>query len=138
MKNDAIVTDVSTEEVVSADEQKQQETQTTREPTEREKRIKELSQEHAKLNGYPETEAEQKEQVKQEVQKTEVLPEVDEAVQPEATPDPLKDLGYYRNPKGQLVTKMKVNGQEVEVTADQMKAYIQKDIAGDRRRLKCS
>ena len=52
-----------------------------------------------------------------------------------ATPesDPYESLGYYANNDGQLVTKLKVNGVEKEVTADQLRAYAQKDITADQR-----
>lgn len=48
-------------------------------------------------------------------------------------PDDLSELGFYRNDAGALVTKIKVNGQEREVTADQFGSFIQKDLAGDAK-----
>jgi len=45
--------------------------------------------------------------------------------------DPLADLGFYRNAADTLVTKIKVNGEEREITAEQYKNYIQKELAGD-------
>lgn len=56
-------------------------------------------------------------------------PEV--AEEKESEPDPLETLGYYRNDSGDLVTKIKVNGVEREVSAEQVKAHLQKDLAGD-------
>lgn len=47
--------------------------------------------------------------------------------------DPLAALGYYRNPQGQIVTKIKVNGEEREIPADELKSFIQKDLAGDKK-----
>lgn len=51
----------------------------------------------------------------------------------DAAQEPLEALGYYRNDKGDLVTKLNVSGRVVEVTPDQMKAYVQKDLAGDQK-----
>ena len=47
--------------------------------------------------------------------------------------DPLQAMGYYRNNAGQIVTKIKVNGEEREVPAEQVRAFIQKDLAGDSK-----
>lgn len=49
----------------------------------------------------------------------------------EGAPDPLAELGFYKNPKGELVTKVKINGEEREIPASQFKSFVQKDLAGD-------
>lgn len=57
-------------------------------------------------------------------------PDAGEAAQGD---DPLKKAGYYRNAAGDLVVKMKINGVEKEVKAEQVMQYLQKDIAGDTK-----
>lgn len=63
-------------------------------------------------------------------------PESDEPAKPQqqrrtALSDDLKALGFYLSDAGDIVTKMKINGQEVEVPASQVKVHMQKDLAGD-------
>jgi len=102
-----------------------------RELSERDKRLAEIAKEYAKSQGMEEQEdpdgeeeplplaAEQEEEPKK--------PKDDLS----GLPDYLKDLGIYRNESGDYVTKMKVNGREIEVRADQIKTHLQKDLAGD-------
>ena len=92
-----------------------------REPSEREKRMSEIAKQYDELNGRRAPE--------QEV----VTKEVVAPIEVIAKDDPLKELGYYHNPAGELVTKMKINGEEREVPASQIKAFLQKDIAGDQK-----
>lgn len=108
MSEEAIRDDVDVSEAEEAA------TETTgRELTERELRLAEIARQNDELNGitYDDPEPESEPQA--------------------VAPDPLEELGYYRNQAGELVTKMKINGEEREVKADQVKAYLQKDIAGD-------
>jgi hypothetical protein len=57
---------------------------------------------------------------------------LDDTSKGDAALDPLsKSLGVYQNDSGESVIKMKVNGMEREVPVDQVKAMLQKDIAGD-------
>lgn len=116
---DAIENDVSLEEDGDIAQQEPQ-----REPTERDKRIAEIARQVNEMNG-----------IKVDPVEQESAPAAEMAVEPvhDKAADPLQDLGYYRNASGELVTRMKINGEEREVPASQVKAYIQKDLAGDRK-----
>lgn len=122
MSNEAIVyqDDVSADLALTADKTPEQ--SEPREPTEREKRMAEIARQVEEVNG-----------IKRDEPVNEDEPLVDESFTEQPKADPLKDLGYYLNDSGTLVTKMKISGQEVEVRADQVKAYIQKDLAGDQK-----
>ncbi|MDP2346812.1 MAG: hypothetical protein Q8N34_03705 [Gammaproteobacteria bacterium] len=61
-----------------------------------------------------------------------------QAVIDKKAPAPVDDealaaLGFYRNDSGQIVTKIKVNGEEREMSAEQYKSHMQKDLAGDSK-----
>lgn len=62
-----------------------------------------------------------------------LLADEDEDESAIAPSDDLKELGYYRNTAGQLVTTMKINGQDREVLATDVKVHIQKDLAGEQK-----
>ena len=116
---DAIETDVSPDETNESAQPVP-----GREPTERELRIAEIARQVNEMNGI----------------KVDDPADADTAIasEPEspATAKPvdrLQELGYYQNASGELVTRMKINGEEREVPASQVKAYIQKDLAGDRK-----
>lgn len=95
----------------------------------RDQRMEEIVQRLREENGTaPAPEPEPEPEVTQDE-----TPQQPEPVAAAAQDDPLKDLGYYRNSAGQLVTKLKVNGLEREVSAEQLRAYVQKDIAADIR-----
>lgn len=85
--------------------------------TDRERKMRDLVDAHNASNWHDE--------------EPEEIPE--EKVADVARPDPLASLGYYQNAQGEYVTKLKVNGQEREVSAEQLKAYMQKDIAADQK-----
>jgi hypothetical protein len=123
MTDDAIREDVSQDDIpVAEHSQNVADASTTEateeqtvELTERELRMQEIVSQHNQEN-LPDA------------------PASDEDFTPaERESDPLEKLGYYRNDGGDLVTRLKINGQEREVTADQMKAYAQKDIVADQR-----
>ena len=97
----------------------------TREPTDREKRLSEIARQNAERDGYLAPEKEPEAQADPEAQ------EEQETRSEEAQSNPFEELGYYRKDDGKLYAKMKINGQEREVPADQIKAYLQKDLAGD-------
>jgi hypothetical protein len=92
-----------------------------RELTPREKALNEIARQNNELNGIVVPESEDHDDDLQQTQ------------QQAAVNDPLQELGYYKNEAGVLVTKMKINGVEREVPASQVKAYLQKEIAGDQR-----
>lgn len=138
--NDPILNDGSADIDTAADAENndQQQVAARRDPSDRDKRLAEIAREAEKANGIfredPDDEDNDQggdldgEQIDAGGQ--------DDAGQPlsdqrETAPDPLKDLGYYQKDDGKLYTKMKINGEEREVPADQIKAYIQKDLAGD-------
>lgn len=142
-ENDAI--DGRTPEDVSAEQQQAagDDPSTTEPPerdlSERERAMAEIAQQYRDHHGYgdPEDDDDPDAAAAADDGGTEQDPdrqdagedgEPDEAA---AQDDPLKELGYYRKPDGKLYTTMKVNGQEREVPADQVKAYLQKDLAGD-------
>lgn len=143
MQNDAI--DEQQLNDVSADDQHQdaadethQEPEAKREPTEREKRLAEIARQHAEANGYaPADDDEADEDELPEAASTEQDTSTQDGAGDDsqddepAARDPLEELGYYRKPDGKLYTTMKINGEEREVPAEQVKAYLQKDLAGD-------
>lgn len=157
MTDDAIATnDVSADEAQAAADQEQQpaggQDRTRPVPSERERRLADIAREYEKAHGIERGEAEEEESdpvpdPDQEDEETEHAVHTDDAPgdeadedsdaetisaeQADAPDDPLQELGYYRNARGELVTKMKINGEEREVKADHVKAYLQKDIAGD-------
>jgi hypothetical protein len=138
MNNDAIVNNDVSAEHDAADETIEQQPAASREPTERERRLAELARQYNESHGISAEadDADEPEGGQQEYSDDEPQPEVEavaesDPVERGAAPDPLQELGYYRNAKGELVTKMKINGEEREVKADHVKAYIQKDLAGD-------
>jgi hypothetical protein len=95
-----------------------------REPSERDRRLAELAKQHNESLGLRQEEADDEEEEEEESPPLAAKAEI---------PDPFKEFGAYRNPKGEYVTKMKVNGEEVEVPLSQIKSHLQKDIAGDRK-----
>jgi len=145
MKDDAIVT-----HDVSADDQAAGDTQQTSaakpELSERDRRLAEIYRQHNEANGIEvaaeddapdtdddptaddETPADTEQDAAEEEPGDESAPD-DESAQK----DPLETLGYYQKDDGQYYTKLKVNGQEREVPASQLQAYIQKDLAGDTK-----
>lgn len=117
MKDDAIVNnDVSADD--AADETQNQ--QPKHEPSDRDRAISEIAKQ-AEQHGNPVTDDEQEEDQSPVTEKAEA----------DKQSDPLAELGYYKNAAGDLVTKIKVNGEEREIKADQLKAYLQKEMAGD-------
>lgn len=122
MLDDPIVTDGSAEDPAAADTTQQAKAPDLRE---RDQRLAEIAREAEAAAGIKGSEYE------------EAVVDEDDAEQVSdqgaAAPDPLKDLGYYQKDDGKLYTKMKINGVEHEVAADQIKAYIQKDLAGDHK-----
>lgn len=143
-KSDAIRDDVSAEEQATAGETHDtdagENNEKSRPQTEREIRMAEVARQYEEQNGIrrDESEGEEHEQGEQEADEQTGQGERDEEAEEDsddqreaAHDDPLKELGYYRKPDGKLYTKMKINGEEREVQADQVKAYIQKDLAGD-------
>lgn len=138
-KNDAIVTDVSAEELGAAGQDTHEagidpKLAETRPPLERDKALAEIARKHEEMIGIEREE--------------ELDPGVSDGDkggddpgknqdragaqgQPAGDTDPLAELGFYKNPKGELVTKIKVNGEEREVPASQFRQFIQKDLAGD-------
>jgi len=132
MNNDAIKDDVSAEEV-AADELEQQ-PEAKREPSERDKAIAEIARQNDELNGIKRDDSEDDEgDNEQEALGEEEPGDKEVKEKPAAQDDPYSEMGYYRNKAGELVTKMKINGEEREVKADQVKAYIQKDLSGDTK-----
>lgn len=137
--------DVSAEEAESAGEQDQSD-QRPRYIRERDKALSEIARQNEELHGI---EREESEEIESEEPERPSEDEEYEAVlgdhsgeeesedQPEGEQqdqsDPLSELGYYRKSDGKLYTTMKINGEEREVEASQVKAYIQKDLAGDRK-----
>lgn len=131
MKDDAIVNnDVSAEiEVAGEQETGREESHEAREPLPRDKALAEIAKQHEKLMGIEHQEeseeelhGEDREAQAASAEKKETAPADDEA---------LAALGYYKNAAGQLVTKIKVNGEEREISADQLRSFVQKDLAGD-------
>lgn len=147
MKDDAINEQPRAAEDVSADEHDaagdiHNQEPPKREMTEREKRLAEIARQHNEAHGYDygdeaEEEAPPAEDGEPEADTEQDLDEqdADEEQEPDeaakAAQDPLEELGYYRKADGKLYTTMKINGEEREVPADQVKAYLQKDLAGD-------
>ncbi|MFA5632974.1 MAG: hypothetical protein WC997_15820 [Porticoccaceae bacterium] len=126
MTNDAIVNDdVSAEDTAAGQEQH---IEAQREPSERDVRLAEIAKQHNEAIGIQLAE-EEEENI--DGDETDGVIEQDLPEKQEAAPSPLADLGYYQKEDGKLYTKMKINGEEREVAADQIKAYIQKDMAGD-------
>lgn len=113
-----------------------------REPTERERRLAEISRQHAEREGYltpgddapseadTDTAATEQDKTEQHTAEQDAGGQ-DSQDGAQAAHDPLEELGYYRKSDGKLYTTMKINGEEREVAADQIKAYLQKDLAGD-------
>lgn len=135
MKDDAIEgqqpEDVSAEDNQAADDTQPEAVEQPRELTERERRMAELVKERYESEGIeyePAGDSELEEEPEQKAASQEEGGEEPEAAE---QPDDLKALGYYRKPDGKLYTVVKVNGEEREVLADQVKAYLQKDLAGD-------
>lgn len=126
--DDAIVNDDVSAEDAAGDPIEQPEPNAGREPTERELRLAEIARQYNESNGYP---AEESEETDEQDLAGQEAGEKAGPEQEQAEQDPYEELGYYRNASGELVTKMKINGEEREVKADQVKAYLQKDIAGD-------
>ena len=52
-------------------------------------------------------------------------------VQSQAAQDLSSALGIYQNEQGQQVARMKINGEEREIPAEQVKAMLQKELSGD-------
>lgn len=126
MRNDAIVNDdVSAEDIAAGQEQH---VETQREPSERDVRLAEIAKQHNETIGIQL--AEEEEEATGDVDTDDDIGK-DLPEKQAAAPSPLADLGYYPKEDGKLYTKMKINGEEREVAADQIKAYIQKDMAGD-------
>lgn len=136
MKDDAI--DDQLDQDVSADEQQtagdtppEERAGEPREMTERERRMAELVKEryeHEGIDYEPASEGEPEEGEQDAATQDEGG---DDPAEEAAETDDLQALGYYRKPDGKLYTTVKVNGEEREVLADQVKAYLQKDLAGD-------
>lgn len=122
-EDDAIQMDVSAEEEIELSVDAESEQQ--KEPSEREKALKAIQDENLKREGRLEAEEPMPEEELPESSGEEVSEEL------QAAPDPLDELGYYRKPDGKLYTKMKIRGEEREVRADQVKAYLQKDISAE-------
>lgn len=143
-KNDAIneqpLDDVSAEQQQAAGDTQPSTEPPERELTERERAMAEIAQQYREQQGYGDAEDDDDPDdaaTAAEEGGTEQDPDRQDAGE-EGKPgeaaahdDPLQELGYYRKPDGKLYTTMKVNGQEREVPADQVKAYLQKDLAGD-------
>lgn len=141
--NDAIDDQALPDNDVSADEQYVADADAKPQLSERELRMRELARDYREHHGYATAEDaasrsteeddddgdEPLEDIKTPPQKAAVDDDTDDG----AAPDPLKELGYYRKDDGKLYTRMKVNGVEKEVAADQVAAYLQKDIAGDQK-----
>ncbi|WP_299312325.1 hypothetical protein [uncultured Halomonas sp.] len=103
-----------------------------REMTERERRMAELVKEryeHEGIDYEPASEGET-EEGEQDTAGQDASGDDSQDDEPAAR-DPLEELGYYRKPDGKLYTTMKINGEEREVSAEQVKTYLQKDLAGD-------
>lgn len=145
-ENDAIQgqkpEDVSAEQNQAAGENSNTAEAPERDVSERERALAEIAREYREQQGYPDADEDDDESDGGEEGRTQEGddPETESDRQDagdngdadaDAAQDPLKELGYYRKPDGRLYTTMKVNGQEREVLADQVKAYLQKDLAGD-------
>jgi len=119
---------------VSTDEQDSVDTEVTekRELTDRERMMNEIARQNAELEGreYPAETAEETTELSADTQATDDGLSADAPAK--AAADPLDELGYYRKPDGQIYTKLKINGEEREVLASQVKAYSQKVIAGEQ------
>lgn len=129
MKDDAIVNNDVSAEIDTAGEHEdaghEDDAGKKREPLERDKALAEIARAHEKLLGI---EREEAPAIEEQDEQDEQLP-----VAAKAEEDPLTALGYYRNDKGEIVTKIKVNGEEREILAEQVKSFIQKDLAGDSK-----
>ncbi|MFG6159632.1 hypothetical protein ACGTNG_12570 [Halomonas sp. 1390] len=152
-QNDAIDPQAEPGTDVSADPNHQpagDDTPSAPEPTEREQRLADIARQYREHHGYgdepepdqpaaadpeeepePGNDSEADADPEQDPGEQDAGREQDPNGDPAADEDPLESLGYYRKPDGKLYTTMKVNGQEREVPAEQVKAYLQKDIAGD-------
>jgi hypothetical protein len=125
MKNDAIVNnDVSAEEVNAADEIQNQQPKYV--PSDRDKAIAEIARQAEEHDGIERADEQDDQAGDLETGRAD-----DKAAERQDQDDPLAALGYYKNAAGDLVTKIKVNGEEREIKADQLKAYLQKEMAGD-------
>ncbi|MGM0783895.1 MAG: hypothetical protein ACQEUM_07270 [Pseudomonadota bacterium] len=145
-KNDAIneqpLDDVSAEQQQAAGDTQPSTEPPERELSERDRAMAEIAQQYRDHHGYgdageddePDAEAAEAAADGDDPEQDPGRQDAGEGGEPDeaaAQDDPLKELGYYRKPDGKLYTTMKVNGQEREVPADQVKAYLQKDLAGD-------
>jgi hypothetical protein len=120
MKNDAIVNnDVSADDLNAADDNQEQQIY---EPSDRDKAIAEIARQAEAFTGIERDEDDDDEDKAVQAAKAET-----------SNDDPLTKLGYYKNAAGELVTKIKVNGEEREISADQLKVYLQKEMAGDQK-----
>jgi hypothetical protein len=119
IENDALA-DVDAGEIDNSGDEGHQE---AREPLPRDIALAEIARENERLLGIEREEEEQEGDSGKEADSGEQ--------QSAGGQDPLSDLGFYKNAKGELVTKIKVNGEEREVPAGQVKQYLQKDLAGD-------
>jgi len=128
MKNDDAINDPKIEDVSAEETTAGEDSIVTErtERTERENALAEISRQYRESQGYPDEEPEG--EPKDEPKEPEEAP--DEAAAQDGN---LKEMGYYRKPDGKLYTTLKVQGEEREVPADQVKAYLQKDLAGDRK-----
>jgi hypothetical protein len=132
MKNDAIE-DQKIEDV-SAEADAGEESTTKPSPSERDSAMEHIAKQYREAQGYQEPDDEDDVEADELDSDSAVDDtEQEEPEEPTAQEDQLKELGYYRRSDGKLYTTMKVNGQEREVPADQVKAYLQKDLAGDSK-----
>jgi len=145
-ENDAIQgqkpEDVSAEQNQAAGENENNAEAPDRDVSDRERALAEIAREYREHQGYPDADQDDDESDNGEAGRAQEDDDPDTEsdrqdagdngdTDTDAAQDPLKELGYYRKPDGRLYTTMKVNGQEREVPADQVKAYLQKDLAGD-------
>lgn len=128
MSEDAINDVSEVEEAAQGTEEVDESQSKTSEPDERTRRLAEISRQKDEAEGIVYDEAEQD---GSDGEAEEQADEPAEDLAAKQDSDPLAELGYYRNDNGDLVTKLKVNGVEREVLAEQVKAYMQKDLAGD-------
>lgn len=135
--SDAIYEDVALEQqegetAAESVETTEQPEESPKELSERDRALAEIAKKRYEMDGIsvdqPDDEDEPEDETEPEAAE---LEKESEAGPEEAPADPLAELGYYRNDAGELVTKMKINGVEREVKAEQVKAYLQKDLAGD-------
>lgn len=121
MTDTIVKNDVSAD--IDADAETTAPAEDTRPPLERDRRMAEIARQVEEAAGI----------VREEVPAAlePVAPVVAAPVKTEA--DRLTELGYYNNAKGELVTKININGTEREVLASQVKLHLQKDLAGDAK-----